>query len=378
LKIAPYSKLSAYGYNQLNVMTYGGGLWRTWFDRDLTLAGKVIVKEPDSDRLTSRYWWAEKPLVKLPNLCIHLQREEVAINKEIELKPLLAMAVVENLFKGGIESLADDKFRVDEKHFASLTNLMAKDLNVRREDIVDFELNLCDQQPAQLVGMHEEFVSAPRLDNLASSFCALDAIIRHSKLDVKANRNHAEVEMIILFDHEEIGSASAQGADSNMANEITTRVSECLGGKSMQDHYRAIRNSFLISADMSHAVHPNYAGKHQPQHYPHMHDGIVIKINANQRYATDSVGQAILKVLADRAQVPIQEFIVRNDSLCGSTIGPIIAAKAGIKTIDVGAPMLAMHSIRETCGTIDLLYYERLFAQFFTNYNELTADLLSE
>ena len=145
MKIAPYSKLSAYGYNQLNVMTYGGGLWRTWFDRDLTLAGKVIVKEADSDRLTSRYWWAEKPLVKLPNLCIHLQRDETAINKEIELKPLLAMAVVENLFKGGIESLADDKFRVDEKHFASLTNLMAKDLNVRREDIVDFELNLCDQ-----------------------------------------------------------------------------------------------------------------------------------------------------------------------------------------------------------------------------------------
>lgn len=221
-------------------------------------------------------------------------------------------------------------------------------------------------------------MSAPRLDNLASSFCALDAIIKHSKLDAEKHRNHSEVDMIILFDHEEVGSASAQGADSNMACEITSRVSECLGGKTMQDHYRAIRNSFLISADMAHAVHPCYASKHHPQHYPHMHQGIVIKINTNQRYATDCVGQSILKVLADRANVPIQEFIVRNDSLCGSTIGPIIAAKAGIKTIDIGAPMLAMHSIRETCGTLDLLYYEKLFGQFFTNYTELTQDLLSE
>lgn len=288
------------------------------------------------------------------------------------------MSVVENLFKGGIESIADDKFRIDEKHFASLTDLMANDLGIKREDIVDFELNLCDSQPAGLVGIHEEFVSSPRLDNLGSSLCALDALIKHSKKDVKTHRQHAEIDMIMLFDHEEVGSGSAQGADSNMANEITTRISECLGGKTQEDHFRAIRNSIVVSADMAHAVHPNFQGKHQAQHYPFIHEGIVIKINANQRYATDSVSQAILKVLGDRCGVPLQEFIVRNDSLCGSTIGPIMAAKAGIKTIDIGAPMLGMHSIRETCGVVDLYYYELLFAEFFTNYTELTQNLLSE
>lgn len=226
--------------------------------------------------------------------------------------------------------------------------------------------------------MHEEFVSSPRLDNLASSLCALDAIIKHSKKDVKTARNHSEVDMIILFDHEEVGSQSAQGADSNMANEILTRLSECLGAKTSEDHFRTVRNSLLLSADMAHAVHPNFSGKHQSQHMPVFHQGIVIKHNTNQRYATDSVSAAVLKVIADRCGVPMQEFIVRQDSLCGSTIGPIIASKAGLKTIDIGAPMLGMHSIRETCGVIDLHYYELLFSEFFTHYTELTENLLAE
>lgn len=212
-------------------MLYGGGLWRTWYDRDLMVAGKVIIKPKDSDKLESRYWASKRPLVKLPNLAIHLAREEQPISKETETKPLIAMSVVENLFKGGIEPIADDKFRIDEKHFATFTDLMANDIGVSRDQIVDFELNLCDSHPAQLVGMHEEFVSSPRLDNLASSLCALDSLIKHSKLDVKTKRNHSEVDMIMLFDHEEVGSASAQGCDSNMANEVTTRVSEALGGK---------------------------------------------------------------------------------------------------------------------------------------------------
>ncbi len=188
-------------------MLYGGGLWRTWFDRDLTIAGKIIVKV--DQKLESRYWHAKRPLLKLPNLAIHLAREETAIQKETEMKPVIAMSVVENLFKGGIESIADDKFKVDEKHFSTLTDLMARDLGIARENIVDFELNICDSQPAQLVGMHDEFVSSPRLDNLGSSLCALEALIKHSKLDVQSNRKHAEVDMIMLFDHEEVGSASA-------------------------------------------------------------------------------------------------------------------------------------------------------------------------
>jgi len=377
LKVAPNSKISALGYNQLNIMTYGGGLWRTWFDRDLTLAGKVIIKTP-GDKLESRYWNAVRPLMKVPSLAIHLDREETfKPNKETHLKPVFSMAVADQLFGEAVEPIEDDKFRIENKHFATLTDLMAKDLSVAREDIVDFELNICDAQPSQLVGLHEEFVSSPRLDNLASSFASLDALIQHSKAD-KKTREHAEVDMIMLFDHEEIGSTSAQGADSNMAVEVTQRIFNNLGTHTQEDYFIAIHRSLLISADMAHAVHPNYSEKHQPQHRPLMHEGIVIKINANQRYMTDSVGLAILKTLATRADVPIQEFIVRNDSLCGSTIGPMMAAKAGIKTIDIGAPQLSMHSIRETCGVIDLLYYRKLFAEFFTEYTSLSETLLSE
>jgi aspartyl aminopeptidase len=183
--------------------------------------------------------------------------------------------------------------------------------------------------------------------------------------------------MILLFDHEEVGSQSAQGADSNMVVEVTQRISECFGTVG-QDYFMAIRKSLLLSADMAHAVHPNYSHCHQKDHMPKIHQGIVLKVNANQRYATDAVGLAIVKSIAKKADVPLQEFIVRNDNACGSTIGPIIAAKAGMKSVDIGAPMLAMHSIRETCGVIDLTYYQKLFNIFFTQYTSLTDGLLSE
>ncbi len=191
-------------------------------------------------------------------------------------------------------------------------------------------------------------------------------------------RDHSEVDMIMLFDHEEVGSQSAQGADSNMAVEITQRIFGAFGPFDQERYYQAIHKSFLLSADMAHAVHPNYSEKHQGQHMPKIQEGIVLKVNANQRYMTDSVGSSVLKVLAQQANVPIQEFIVRNDSLCGSTIGPMMAAKAGLKTIDIGAPQLAMHSIRETCGVVDLYYYKKLFAVFFTSYYDLAEPLLSE
>jgi aspartyl aminopeptidase len=189
--------------------------------------------------------------------------------------------------------------------------------------------------------------------------------------------------MIMLFDHEEVGSQSAQGADSNMAVEATTRIFEsvALEGSKQSDYYRAIRQSFLISADMAHALHPNYQEKHQASHAPKVHGGIVLKTNANQRYMTDVIGASVIRAVAQQASpapVPIQDFMVRNDSACGSTIGPMMAAKAGIKTVDIGAPMLGMHSIRETCGVIDLVLYRRLFESFFTHYSKLPESLFTE
>lgn len=176
LKIAPRSKKDTLGYNQINVLTYGGGLWRTWFDRDLSLAGKVIVK--DGAKLSSKYWNAVRPLMKVASLCIHLDREpSFNPNKETHLKPILATGIVNNLFGEGVTPLTEDTFALEDRHMNTLTSIMAADLNVRREDIIDFELNCYDAQPSCLVGLHEEFVSSPRLDNLASSLCSLDALI---------------------------------------------------------------------------------------------------------------------------------------------------------------------------------------------------------
>jgi aspartyl aminopeptidase len=251
------------------------------------------------------------------------------------------------------------------------------DLGIDPKSIVDFELNVIDTQPPAVIGLHKEFLSSPRLDNLASSLVAVDAI-----LDAPVGDN-GEVNMIFLFDHEEVGSQSAQGADSNLAVEATTRIFESLSSKkfSQSDYYCAIRQSFLISADMAHALHPNYQEKHQASHAPRVHKGIVLKTNANQRYMTDVIGATVIRAIAEKADggpVPIQDFMVKNDSACGSTIGPMMAAKAGMKTADIGAPMLGMHSIRETCGVIDLVHYLSLFVSFFKNYSRLPGELFTE
>lgn len=228
------------------------------------------------------------------------------------------------------------------------------------------------------MGLHNEFVVSPRLDNLASSMCSIDALIERKN---NGNLDNKEVDMIMLFDHEEIGSCSAQGADSNMLVESSERIAYgACPSTTKEDYYRAIRRSYFISADMAHAIHPNYPEKHQSAHHPKIHDGIVLKINCNQRYTTDSVSSAILKVIAAQASppVPLQEFIIKQDGMCGSTIGPMISSKAGIRSIDVGAPQLSMHSIRETCGVIDLLYYKFLFASFFNQYTQLTHNLMDQ
>lgn len=263
LKLAPVSKTGdRAGFLQLTVQLYGGGLWHTWFDRDLTLAGKVILSSADG-ALSSRYWRCKEPILKVPNLAIHLTDRSGVFepNKESHTKPLLATAVVDALFSG--KEVGQDTYQCEEKHLKSLLNLIGQDLGIDPHSIIDFELNVVDTQPAQLIGLHKEFVSSPRLDNLGSSLVALDALLEHPP----AEDDTAEVSMIMLFDHEEIGSQSAQGADSNMAVESTLRVWESLtpaAKREQGEYYRAIRQSFFVSADMAHALHPNYQEKHQP------------------------------------------------------------------------------------------------------------------
>jgi aspartyl aminopeptidase len=297
--------------------------------------------------------------MNIPSLCIHLAREpEFNPNKETHLKPILATNVIDQLMGEAIKPFADkdDVYQVEQKHFVTFLDKIANDLGITVDQIVDFEFSAYDHHRPALFGLHNEFVASPRLDNLASSMCSLDSLIDYSK----ETHEDKQVAMIMLFDHEEVGSCSATGADSNMVGETIERV--CIGtvaNSTKEDYYRAIKKSFFISADMAHAVHPNYPEKHQGAHMPKIHQGIVIKLNANQRYMTDSASAALLRVLAANAEpaVPIQDFIVKQDGACGSTIGPAIASSCGIKTIDIGAPQLSMHSIRETCGVVDLLYY---------------------
>ena len=378
IKLAPHAKVAnKLGYQQMNVQTYGGGLWRTWFDRDLGLAGKVIVQSTDGEKshLTSMLWDSKGGVVSIPSLCIHLEtadeRQAFKPNKETHLKTIMATTLIDNLMGEAIKDESEDVYKVKQKNFETFLTRIADDLEIEVSQIVDFEFSCYDMHPPAITGLHKEFVASPRLDNLASSLASLDALISYHKED--GAKDNSEVALIMLFDHEEVGSQSAQGADSNMIVEVTDRIHMCFGSDydqwkyAKEAYYRAIKKSYLISADMAHAIHPNYPEKHQAQHHPKIHEGVVLKINANQRYMTDSVSAAIMRVIANNAEpaVPLQDFIVKQDGACGSTIGPMIAAKAGVKTIDIGVPQLSMHSIRETCGVIDLLHYKHLFAAFF-------------
>jgi aspartyl aminopeptidase len=252
----------------MNIQTYGGGLWRTWFDRDLGVAGKIIIQSTDESgnkHLSSKLWDSKDAVLSVPSLCIHLesaeQRAKFEINKETHLKPILATKVIDSLMGEAIkDDNIPDVYNVKGKNFETFLTRIADDLGITVDQIVDFELSMYDAHKPAIVGLHQEFVASPRLDNLASSLASLDALIAHHQSGDKDNK---EVSMIMLFDHEEVGSQSAQGADSNMLVESTERIMAGLNPNlAREDYYRAIRRSFFVNADMAHAIHPNYAEKH--------------------------------------------------------------------------------------------------------------------
>lgn len=339
LRLKPKSNSGNNGYLQVGVEIYGGGLWPTWFDRDLSLAGKVIVRSGNGHK--SRLVHIEKPLMRIPTLAIHLQRDQstkLEFNKEDQLKPILGLG----------------NMTADEDHAPELLKLLSSELNTVPESIEDFELVLYDTQPAQIGGINDEFVFGGRLDNINSSFCAVEALV-----GAQMNSDDTSGSIVSLFDHEEVGSASSHGAASNFLEAVISRLAP-------GNFYESLAKSFLLSSDVSHAVHPNYAAKHEGNHKPRINDGPVIKVNANQRYATTAPGVVFLQNIAQ--DIPLQKVVVRNDSPCGSTIGPIIASRLGIRCLDVGNPILSMHSIREMAGTSDVSYSIELFKKFFENY----------
>jgi len=365
LKVKPVSTKSACGYVQVGVECYGGGLWHTWFDRDLTLAGCVIVGEKDGT-FVRKLINIKRPILRVPTLCIHLQSTEeraaFKVNKETHLQPILSM--VEESLNGE----QDKSNKAKNRHCSQLLSLLCQELDCEPDQILDLELTLCDTQEGAVWGASEEFLSTARLDNQVHCYTGLSALLDHSK-DISQDTG---VSMLVCFDHEEIGSDSAQGAGSPIMSEAISRVLGCFD-TSDEMLKVTIRKSFLISADVAHALHPNYPDKHEKNHQPLLNKGTVIKSNQNQRYATNAETGFILRELARRADVPIQEFVVRNDCPCGSTIGPIISSKVGIRTVDLGVPSLSMHSIRETMGVEDVDTNARLFTKFFSEFGKLDA-----
>jgi aspartyl aminopeptidase len=334
LRLKPRPDVEAQGYRQLAVETYGGVLLHTWLDRDLSLAGRLTFREDGG--IGTVLIDFERPLLRIPSLAIHLNREVntqgLQLNSQQHVVPLLGLESAPRLAQ----------FLVEELAARSTARISA-------EDVLAFDLMLHDAQPSGVAGARGEFILAPRLDNLGSCHAALSALLTAARDPVPAFTR-----VIVLYDHEEIGSRTAQGAAGPFLLEVLGRVVEGFKGGEPQGLARALAQSMLVSADMAHAVHPNYADKHDPGHRPVVGGGPVIKVHAGQSYTGDAVTIGRFASLCAKEEIEPQHFAGRNDLLCGTTIGPITAARVGVRTVDVGSPMLSMHSCREMAGTADV------------------------
>ena len=331
------------GIVKLNTEVYGGPIMSTWFDRPLTLAGRVIVKGDDVMRPKTLLLHVKRPLLQISNLAIHFNRQVndgVKLSRQKDVLPILGI-INDEMEKGNL-----------------LMNVITDELNVKKEDIFDFDLYLADATPACIFGAHGEFISSGRLDDLSMCWAGVEAMLAASSEVPDTTR------VLALFDNEETGSQTKQGAGSPFLSYMLKRVALAQGGTE-EAYYQAVERAFMISADNAHAWHPNYGEKYDPTNHPMLGGGPVIKFNAAQKYASDAASAAIFAGICEKAGVPCQRFVNHSDVAGGSTLGNILASSVPLQGVDMGNAILAMHSCRETGSVIDHEYAVKAFTQFY-------------
>ncbi len=345
-RIKPNAEITCEGgITKLNTEVYGGAILSTWFDRPLSIAGRVIVKGKDAMHPETKLLCVERPILIIPNLAIHFNRQVndgVSISKQKDMLPILGI-VSNTLERGNL-----------------LMNVITEQLGINASEILDFDLYLFDTTPACHAGVHDEFISAGRIDDLSMVHAGLSALLTDTETIPEMTK------ILGIFDNEETGSQTKQGAGSPFLASIIQRI-VLAQGETMDDYHRSIEKAFMISADNAHAWHPNYSEKYDPTNHPMLGGGPVIKFNAAQKYASDAVSAAIFAGICEKAGVPCQRFVNHSDVAGGSTLGNILASSLPLKGVDMGNPIIGMHSVRETGAAIDQEYCIKAFIEFYKN-----------
>jgi len=364
-------------YLQVGVECYGGGSWPSWFDRDLKIAGRLLVRT-DEGKIVTKLINVDRAVMRIPHVAIHCLRTmntSFKTEKETQFLPIMAMKGEQSKEAKKLEKEAEEKLTgLQKKHHGVLLQMLADEANIELCQLVDFSLYLADHQPSTLGGISEDFIFAPRIDNLLSMYAGLEGLINSCNSDTLAC--DPNIRMLVGYDHEEVGSRSAEGAGSSFTEFIMRRLSNT------QDHVtafeEAIPKSMLLSADNCHAIHPNYPEYTETTMKVSLEGGPVISTSGSQNYATNDITATIVRELAAKVDLPVQESMGKNGDPAGSTIGPVLAGKLGVKTVDVGASQLSMHSCREMCGVLAPEQCTFLYSTYFDHYPEVNENLESD
>lgn len=342
LHLKPTAELAANGYLRLNTEVYGSPILNTWLDRPLSLAGRVALRSENIYKPELRLYDAGRPLLTIPNLAVHMNRK---VNEGIELKKQSDLLPLFGLHAG------------DEQETQYLLGFLAGELQCKKEDILDFDLYLYNAEEGMRLGVNQEFFSAPRLDNQTSCYALLRALMDGKRVD--------GINIIALYDNEEVGSRTKQGADSMLLMLLLEKIYAAFGMDKIALN-EAILRSFLFSVDVAHAIHPNHPEKYDPVNHSRMNDGIVLKMGINQRYTYDGEAIAIAQQICEKVGAKFKKFVNHADMPGGGTLGPIISSWLPMKTVDIGVPILAMHSARELMGIEDEEYMVQMMTEFFS------------